>query len=103
METLNNYRDYTQQMCATKGWDKANLHTVWLLLTEEVGELASAIRQHSRTFKKTNLKKSRGTDVQMEMGDVFSYLFQLASMMNIDLDEMWHLHQIKIIHRNYVG
>jgi len=103
MNGLNNYRDYTQQICHQKGWDKANLHTVWLLLTEEVGELASAIRQHSRTFKKQDLKKSRGTDVQMEMGDVFSYLFQLAAMMNIDLDEMWHFHQIKIIQRNYVN
>lgn len=103
MNSLNNYRDYTNQVCQLKGWDKANIHTVWLLLTEEVGELASAIRQHSRTFKKMDLKKTKGTDVQMEMGDVFSYLFQLAAMMNIDLDEMWHQHQLKILQRNYVS
>jgi len=35
-----------------------------------------------------NLKKERGTDVMMELGDVFSYLFQLAHMLNIDLDEI---------------
>lgn len=103
MNTLNNYRDYTIQVCQLKGWDKANIHTVWLLLTEEVGELASAIRQHSRTFKKMDLKKVKGTDVQMEMGDVFSYLFQLAAMMNIDLDDMWHKHQLKILQRNYIS
>jgi len=28
----------------------------------------------------------------MEMGDVFSYLFQLAYMLNIDLDDMWTRH-----------
>ena len=102
MVYLNEYRDATKMMCIHKGWDKVNVNTVWLLFTEEIGELASAIRQHSRTFKKSNLKKERGIDLQMEMGDVFSYLFQLASMLNIDLDEMWQKHQLKIDQKNYV-
>jgi NTP pyrophosphatase (non-canonical NTP hydrolase) len=42
------------------------------------------------------LRKDRGTDVVMEMGDVFSYLFQLAYMLNIDMDEMWELHRQKV-------
>ena len=88
-------------MCRTKGWDKANVSTVWLLLSEEIGELASAIRQYQRTYRKQNLKKERGTDVQMEMGDVFSYLFQLAAMLDVDLDEMWFKHQQKVSNRNY--
>ena len=100
---LNDYRDATKDMCRSKGWDKVNVNTVWLLLTEEIGELASAIRQHTKTFKKTNLRKDRGVDVQMEMGDVFSYLFQLASILNVDLDEMWEKHQHKIDHKNYVS
>jgi len=74
---------------------------VWLLLTEEVGELASAIRQHKKTFKKMNLKKERGTDVMMEMGDVFSYLFQLAHMLNVDLDQMWNEHKSKMVTKKY--
>jgi NTP pyrophosphatase (non-canonical NTP hydrolase) len=75
--------------------------TVWLLLTEEIGELASAIRQYTRTYKKIGLKKDKGIDIQMEMGDVFSYLFQLASMLDIDLDEMWEKHQQKIQFKMY--
>jgi NTP pyrophosphatase (non-canonical NTP hydrolase) len=67
-----------------------------MLLNEEMGELASSIRQNQRIYKKTGLKKDRGTDVAMEMGDVFSYLFQLAHMLNVDLDEMWELHRQKI-------
>jgi NTP pyrophosphatase (non-canonical NTP hydrolase) len=100
--SLNEYRDATRLMCIHKGWDRANVNTVWLLLTEEIGELASAIRQHTRVFKKTNLKKERGVDVQMEMGDVFSYLFQLASMLNVNLDDMWLNHLTKIDSKNYV-
>ena len=99
---LNDYRDFTRDLCVTKGWNSVPVNTVWLLLTEEVGELASAIRQHQRNFKKSNLKKIKGTDIQMEMGDVFSYLFQLASMLDIDMDEMWEKHRVKVAHRKYV-
>jgi len=48
-----------------------------------------------------NLKKERGTDVMMEMGDVFSYLFQLAHMLNVDLDKMWQEHRYKIRDKKY--
>jgi len=100
--SLNFYKDETKKVCRAKGWDKVNIDTVWLLLTEEFGELASAIRQHKRTFKKMNLKKERGTDVMMELGDVFSYLFQLAHMLNIDLDEMWEQHKVKMTTKKYI-
>ena len=99
--SLNGYRESTMLMCKQKGWDKANIPTIWLLFTEEVGELASAIRQYTRTFKKRALKKERGVDVQSEMGDVFSYLFQLAYMLDVDLDDMWVNHQMKVIEKNY--
>ena len=71
------------------------------LFTEEIGELASAIRQYQRNFRKTGLKKDRGTDIVTEMGDVFSYLFQLAYMLNVDLDEMWLRHREKVQTRTY--
>lgn len=99
--TLNVYKNEVKETCKTKGWDRAGVDTVWLLLSEEFGELASAIRQYKRMFKKTGLKKDRGTDVMMEMGDVFSYLFQLAYMLNIDLDEMWVAHNKKMTTKNY--
>ena len=98
---LNQFRERTRYICKQKGWDKTSVNTVWLLLTEEIGELASAIRQNSKTYLKTGLKKNRGIDVQAEMGDVFSYLFQLAYMLNVDLDDMWAKHQVKINSRNY--
>ena len=101
--SLNYYKYETEKICKSKGWDRAEINTVWLLLTEEVGELASAIRQYKRTFKKTNIKKERGTDIMMEMGDVFSYLFQLAHMLNVDLDKMWVEHGKKMCHKKYIS
>ena len=99
--SLNYYKIETEKVCKSNGWDRAAIDTVWLLLTEEFGELASAIRQHKKVFKKMNLKKERGTDVMMEMGDVFSYLFQLAHMLNVDLDEMWNEHKHKMTDKKY--
>ena len=101
-DSLNKYKDLTYTMCRLKGWDRTNVNTVWLLLTEEIGELASAIRQNTRIFKKGGLKKNRGVDIQAEMGDVFSYLFQLAYMLDVDLDVMWEKHQLKAAGRKYI-
>jgi len=98
---MNRYRDETAEICKKKGWDKASISNVWMLYTEENGELASAIRQNQHLYKKTNIKKDRGIDVVMEMGDVFSYLFQLAYMLNVDLDEMWELHKTKVHNKKY--
>ncbi len=100
--SLNEFKDETKLMCLEKGWDRVNVNTVWLLFTEEIGELASAIRQYNKIYKKNNLKKERGIDVTMEMGDVFSYLFQLAGMLDVDLDEMWSRHKLKIDNKKYI-
>ena len=48
---MNTYRDETFDLCRTKGWDKAPVSTVWLLFTEEIGELASAIRQYQQAMR----------------------------------------------------
>ena len=100
---MNQFKYDTHTICRSKGWDKASIPTVWLLFTEEVGELASAIRQHQKSYKKSNLKKERGVDILMEMGDVFSYLFQLAYMLNVDLDEMWIRHLDKVRTKMYAS
>jgi len=98
---LNQYKADTELICKQKGWTNATIDTVWLLLSEEIGELASAIRQYKKTYKKTGLKKDRGTDVMMEMGDVFSYLFQLSYMLDVDLDKMWVEHGKKMKYKKY--
>ena len=99
---LNKYRDETAALCQQKGWDKAPISIVLMLLNEELGELASSIRQKHKIYKKSGIKKDRGMDVTMEMGDVFSYLFQLAYMLDVNLDEMWNLHRQKALTKTYV-
>lgn len=94
---MNIIRDENIQICKQKGWDKAPIHKVWLLFTEEIGELASAIRQSQGIYRKVG----KSVDVANEMGDVFSYLFQIAYMLNIDLDRMWEVHKQKMTTKIY--
>ena len=83
-KSLNYYKAVTKQVCISKGWQNVSVEYLWMFLIEEVGELASAIRRHKKPFpdrKKVN--------IEGEIMDVLSYLFQLADIFSIDLDKAW--------------
>lgn len=63
------------------GWDKESARDTMLLLTEEVGELARAVRKHE------GLKREGKFDTQLseELADVQIYLAHLANTVDIDL------------------
>ena len=89
VRTLNYYKRVTKQVCEEKGWADVSVEYLWMFLIEEVGELASAIRRHKKQFpdrKKVN--------IEGEIMDVLSYLFQLADVFDIDLDKGWEQHKI---------
>ena len=96
---MNAIRDENTDICKIKGWDKAPIQNVWLLFTEEIGELAAAIRQRKKLYSKNSTKYP--DNVKNEMGDVFSYLFQLSHMLNVDLDQMWAEHKVKMKQKIY--
>ena len=96
MQGLNDYKNLTMDICRHKGWDQCNVEKVWLLLIEEIGELAGSIRRHNNLFK--DRKKIK---IEDELGDVFSYLFQIAGILDIDLNKMWHSNQNKILQKKY--
>lgn len=99
--SLNDYKLETYELCQRKGWNNDNIYLVWLLFMEEIGELASAIRHYKRRYPKNNIKKGNGIDVVMEMGDVFNYLFQIAGMLDIDLEDMWEKQMHKANNKTY--
>ena len=96
MNGLNEYKHVTMEICRYKGWDQCNVEKVWLLLIEEIGELAGSIRRHNNLFK--DRKKIK---IEDELGDVFSYLFQIAGILNIDLNQMWSSNQNKSMNKKY--
>jgi len=96
MSDLNQYKHKVMDMCKYKGWDTCSVEKVWLLLTEEIGELAGSIRRTNNHFR--DKKKVK---VEDELGDVFSYLFQIAGILDIDLNQMWTTNQNKSFKKNY--
>ena len=84
---LNDYKEKTMLMCKYKKWDTVSIEYLWMFFIEEVGELASSIRRHKKQFpdrKKIN--------IEGEVMDVLSYLFQISHLLNIDLDKAWKQH-----------
>jgi len=81
---LNFYKKQTKEMCVKMKWDQVDTPHLWLFLIEEIGELASAIRRTTTDF--VDRKK---VNIDAEMIDVMSYLFQIADKFDIDLDEAW--------------
>ena len=97
MTSLNDYKRDTMFMISQKGWLGPSIENVWMYFTEEVGELAGSIRRDRNQFRDNKKYK-----LESELGDVFSYLFQLSFMLNIDLDQMWENQREKIKKKKYV-
>lgn len=92
MASLNEYKETTMRIVAEKGWGNISNDLLFMLLTEEIGELASAIRRASQNF--SDRKKSNLT---AEWFDVLSYLLQIADRFGIDLDSSFgdYIKQLK--------
>lgn len=85
--TLANLQKHLDETCKKHGWDKNSITEVFLLFSEEVGELAKAIRKETG-FK--GEKHPGNTDnLREEFADVLNYLLELANRFDIDLTEVY--------------
>lgn len=92
LEALRRIQDYIWQMNIDRGFNLEDLSKKMLMLTEEVGELAKAIR------KSVGLKFSKDTEqteMAEEIADVFIVLLGLASVANIDVAKSVRLKEAK--------
>lgn len=80
--TLEAYKHETMRICRLKGWGDVSTELLFMMLVEELGELASAIRRMTNNF--SDRKRS---NVTSEWFDVLSYLFQLADRFGVNLDD----------------
>lgn len=83
--SLPEYQEYIHRICKERGWDKNNHLELFLLFSEEVGELAKAIRNHIDLYQEEDNKKRDKFQLEEEFADVFSYLLDLANYFDIDL------------------
>lgn len=88
--TLKQWQSYVKELVTARGWTQASDLEVFLLFSEEVGELAKAFRRHRELFtegSQASSKTETKQELASEMADVLSYLLDLAQRMDIDLEE----------------
>ncbi|MEO1651940.1 MAG: MazG nucleotide pyrophosphohydrolase domain-containing protein [Bacteroidota bacterium] len=83
--SLSDLQEYLKNVAQERGWTKSSDLELFLLLSEEVGELAKAIRNRRGLFREEG-KKYPPEELEAEMADVLSYLLDLANHFNIDLE-----------------
>lgn len=90
-DSLKTVQDYVRRMHRERGFT-ADPNKELLMLTEEVGELAKAVRKEAGLkFSET----TRRTDTAEEVADVFIVLLALASIMDIDVYEAFRAKEAK--------
>ncbi len=84
--TLPDFQKYIKDICKERGWDKNNYLEIFLLFSEEIGELAKAVRNKVDLYTedKSSFKEN---ELEGEFADVFSYLLDLANYFDVDLEQ----------------
>ena len=83
--TLPQLQIYIDEVCQERGWTRDTYAEKFLLFSEEVGELAKAIRQ-SRGLYDEQAKPPKFA-LEEEFADVLSYLLDLANCFQVDLEK----------------
>ena len=83
--TLPQLQQYIDDICKERGWIKDNYSEKFLLFTEEVGELAKAIRKTQELYQEK--AKQKQVELEEEFADVLSYLLDLANYFHVDLEK----------------
>jgi NTP pyrophosphatase (non-canonical NTP hydrolase) len=86
--TLPELQRYMDAVCQERGWTKDTYAEKFLLFTEEVGELAKAIRKAQGLYQEEARPKL--VSLEEEFADVLSYLLDLANCFHIDLETAFH-------------
>ena len=82
--SLAELQTYLAELCRERGWDQTDELSTWLLFTEEIGELAKAIRNHRKLYQEDEAAPAPDA-LAHEMADVLSYFLQLANQLGVDL------------------
>ena len=82
--TLIDLQKYMDEVCKERGWVKDTYAEKFLLFTEEVGELAKAMRKTAGLYDEK--AKPKNIELEEEFADVLSYLLDLANYFQIDLE-----------------
>src|SRR6478672_4974259 len=83
--TLSDLQTYLAAVCQERGWTKDTWSEKFVLFSEEVGELAKAMRKKAGLYDEQAKKSS--LSLEEEFADVLSYLLDLANHFEVDLEK----------------
>jgi NTP pyrophosphatase (non-canonical NTP hydrolase) len=82
---LTSFQNYYRRVALQRGYSKENAKDCLMLMVEEVGELARALRKRTKAIR-------HGPDItnqeDIELADVFIYVVHMANILNIDLSKI---------------
>lgn len=87
--SIAQWQQFIKDACTELGWNKNSHLEIFLLLTEEVGELAQAVRYHTALHTPAH-KQADKQAIAAELADVFNYLADIANYFDIDLEAALH-------------
>ena len=99
---LKDFQEYIKSIALERGWDKNNPLEIFLLFSEEIGELAKAIRNKINLYHEPG-RKIKPLELEYEFADVFSYLLDLANQFDIDLEKAFRAKEEKNSKRTWIN
>ena len=83
--SINEIQSYIKKVMEIRGFNKEKSSDKILLLVEEVGELAKAIRKNENNLGIDKTKEYNYSSIESEIADVFIVLLSICDILNIDL------------------
>lgn len=83
--TLREVQNYIENMNEVRGFNSDTIEDRMLLLTEEIGELAKAIRKTSKNMHIDINKQYNYDTIESEVADCFYVLLSVASYLDVDV------------------
>ena len=83
--TLQEVQEYIKEVITIRGFANQEIEKTMLLLLEEVGELAKAIRKTATNMGIDNNKINHYDTIESEVADVFIVLNSVCNKLNINL------------------
>ena len=82
--TLKDFQQYVRNLVKERGFENDNIPEIFMLLSEEIGEMAKAARR--RINMKTD-DNSHKPDLELEIADVFIYLLDICNRFDVDMEK----------------
>ena len=83
--SINEIQSYIKEVMQIRGFNKEKSSDKILLLVEEVGELAKAIRKNEKKLGIDKTKEYNYSSIESEIADVFIVLLSICDVLNINL------------------